>query len=168
MLGLALGVTAVALAGSPGLAATEGVSGPMSSGTLVVSISKVDRLQISGISDILLSRFSAGPSGVTNFCVFSSSGRYQVAASSAHSSGTNFRLTNGSDFVVYSVQWNSGSNTTPMASGTPLTHRTGDAVDPGCGGRLPAAVLVRTAEANTSSAPAGRYTDTLTVLLAPE
>ncbi len=168
---MALGVTAVALAGSPGLAATDGVLGPRSSGTTVVSISKVDRVRVSGISDIALSSWSAGgptPSGATGFCVFSSTGHYQVVASSAHSSGANFRLTNGSDFVVYSVQWGSGSKTTPMTSGTPLTHRTGDADDPSCAGRLPAAVVVRAVEAQMGSAPSGRFTDTLTVLVAPE
>ncbi len=145
--------------------------GPRSSGTTVVSISKVDRVRISGISDISLSSWSAGgptPSGVTSFCVFSSTGRYQVAASSAHSSGADFRLTNGSDFVVYSVQWDSGSTRTPMTSGTPLTHRTGDAIDLSCAGRSPAAVVVGTVEGQMGSAPAGRYTDTLTVLVAPE
>ena len=168
---MALGVTAVALAGSPGLAATDGVPGSRSSGTTVVSISKVDRVRISGISDISLSSWSAGgptPSGATGLCIFSSSGRYQVAASSAHSSGSDFRLTNGSDFVVYSVHWDSGSKTTPMTSGTPFSQRTSDADDLSCAGRLPAAVVVRAVEAQMGSAPAGRYTDTLTVLVAPE
>jgi hypothetical protein len=159
------------LMGGSAVAATDGVLGSTSSGTTTVSITKTERVAISGMSDIALPPWSTGgpsPTGSTGGCVFSTTGRYRVTASSANTTGADFRLSNGLDFIVYSVEWIDAAGLTSMTAGTALTGRTGDAISQTCGGTLPANVVVKIDVGPMQAAASGAYTDTLTVLVAPE
>ncbi len=172
-LGLALATAAmVALAAGSTLAATDGLLGLNSTGTSLVSITKGDQAQITGMADIALPPWSTGmpaPAGATSSCVFTTTGSYQVTTSSANTSGADYRLFNGFGFIAYTVEWNDGViGLQAMTGGTALVTQTGDATDPTCGGATPATVAMGITTSEMDLAAAGAYTDTLTVLIAPE
>jgi hypothetical protein len=154
------------------VAATDGVLGLTSQGTTIVSITKGDVVMITGLTDIALAPWTTGqpaPAGLSSACVFTSTGNYQVTASSANTTGSDFRLTDGLNFIVYTTAWNDGvSGAAALTGGTPLTTRVGDAVSMNCGGATPAQVTVNITVAEMNGAPVGSYTDTLTLLIAPE
>jgi hypothetical protein len=158
--------------GSSAFAATDGVLGLTSVGTTIVSITKGDQALITGMLDIALPPWSTGspaPAGATTACVFSTTGNYQVTTSSANTSGNDYRLTDGFGFIIYTVEWNDGvAGLQPMVGGTALAGQVGDGASQNCGGALPATVAVGIAVGEMNAAAAGAYTDTLTVLIAPE
>ncbi|MCR9095360.1 MAG: hypothetical protein NXI30_14160 [bacterium] len=153
-------------------AATDGTLGLTSTGTTDISIIKGDTAQITGLQDIVLAPWTAGdapPVGSSPACVYTSTGSYQMTATSANGAGTTFRLTDGTNFIDYSVQWNDGvGGLTAAANGTPLAGLTGDAVSTNCGGATPATVQVNITNGQMNGAPEGSYGDTLTVLITPQ
>ncbi len=170
---LVLAATAVAMMmGSSAFAATDGVLGLNSVGTTIVSITKGDLALITGMADILLPPWTNGspaPSGATTSCVFTSTGNYQVTTSSANTAGANYRLFDGFGFIVYTVEWNDGTaGLQAMVGGTALPGQIGDGASQNCGGGFPATVAVGITVGQMNGAAAGAYTDTLTVLIAPE
>jgi hypothetical protein len=165
-------VGALLVWGLPAFPATDGTLGLTSVGTTQVSIIKGDVALITGLSDIVMPPWSTGdpaPAGAANSCVFTSTGNYQVTASSANTTGTDFRMTDGFNFIVYTVQWNDGiSGLTGVTGGTALVGRVGDGASQNCGGALPATVQVGVTVGEMNAAPTGNYLDTLTLLIAPE
>jgi hypothetical protein len=170
------GIAALCLvlaAGTTALAASDGALDLTSTGDTIVSITKGDVAQITGMGDIGLAPWTNGqpaPAGLTSACVFSSTTNYQVTATSANTGGTNFRLRDGgTNFIVYTVQWNDGNGGGPaaVAGGTPLTARVGSNVA-GCGGTTPAQVLVAITNGAMNGAAVSSYSDTLTLVIAPE
>lgn len=153
-------------------AATDGTLGLTSTGTTDISIIKGDTAQITGLTDIVLAPWTVGdpaPVGTSPACVYTSTGTYQMTATSANGSGTTFRLTDGTNFINYTVQWNDGvGGLASTSNGTPLAGLTGDAVSTNCGGATPATVQVNISNAQMTAAPEGTYGDTLTVLITPQ
>ena len=153
-------------------AATGGTLGLTSTGTTDISIIKGDTAQITGLTDIILAPWTTGdpaPAGTSPACVYTSTGSYQMTATSANGTGGTFRLTDGTNFINYTVSWNDGvAGLQATTNGTPLTGRTGDAVSTTCGGATPATVQVNITNGQMAGAPTGTYGDTLTVLIAPE
>ena len=153
-------------------AATDGTLGLTSTGTTDISIIKGDTAQITGLTDIVLAPWTINnptPIGTSPACVYTSTGTYQMTATSANGSGTTFRLTDGTNFINYTVQWNDGvGGLTPTSNGTPLAGLTGDAVSTNCGGATPATVHVNITNGQMNAAPEGTYGDTLTVLITPQ
>lgn len=172
--GLVLAITAmVALIALPVWAASDGALGFTSTGTSVVSVVKGDQVQITGLTDINLGTWQTGDGalgGASGACVFTTTGNYRVTASSSNTTGTNFRMADGfGAFIVYTVQWNDGTlGLQGMTGGTALTGMTGDAVSANCSGGLPAAVTADVTGGQMNAAAQGAYTDTLTLLVAPE
>jgi hypothetical protein len=173
-LGLALTTTAlVALAVGTAQAASDGALGLSSIGTSVVSITKGDLAQITGLTDIILAPWNTGspnPAGVTTACVYTSTSGYQVTATSANTSGADFRLFDGAlNFIAYTMTFNDGViGAQAMTRGLVQVGLTGDAVSVTCGGGFPATIAVGIAGPDMNGAPAGAYSDTLTLLIAPE
>ena len=167
-------VLAIAVSGfatSPVTAATQGKLGASSTGTAVVSIAKVDRVLITGMSDIALGPWSNGDSdstGTTLACVYSSTGRYRVTAFSVHTEGSSFRLSNGAEFIDYSVEWKSPGESASLGAGQAFTGLTGDATSLTCAGAQPVSIVVKVGAGEMERADTGLYSDTLTVLVAPE
>ncbi len=152
--------------------ATDGTLGLTSTGTTDISIIKGDTAQITGFVDIVLAPWTTGdpaPAGSSPACVYTSTGTYQMTATSANGVGTTFRLTDGTNFINYGVQWNDGvGGFAATSNGTPLAGLTGDAVSTTCGGATPATVQVNITVGQMNAAPTGSYGDTLTVLIAPQ
>ncbi len=162
----------VLLFSTAAVAATDGTLGLTSTGTTDISIIKGDTAQITGLSDVVLAPWTTGdpaPVGSTAACVYTSTGAYQMTATSSNGAGAAFRLTDGSNFITYAVRWNDGSAGLQLAAnGTALTGQVGDAASTTCGGATPATVQVSIGAGAMGAAPTGNYGDTLTVLIAPE
>ena len=153
-------------------AATDGTLGLNSIGTTDVSIIKGDTAQITGLQDIVLVPWTVGdpaPAGTSPACVYTSTGSYQMTATSANGLGADFRMTDGANFLTYSVSWNDGAaGLQPATNGGILAGLSGDAVSTNCGGATPATVQVNITVGAMAGAPTGSYGDTLTVLIAPQ
>ena len=173
-LGLALTTTAlVALAVGTAQAASDGLLGLSSIGTTDVTITKGELAQITGLTNIALAPWNTGspaPAGAATACVYTSTGNYQVTASSANTSGVDFRLFDGAlNFIVYTMSYNDGViGPQAMTSGVVQVGQTGDAVSVTCGGGFPATIAVAITVPVMTAAPVGAYSDTLTLLIAPE
>jgi hypothetical protein len=174
--------TSTVFSGGAVFAATDGTLGTTSTGTTDISVTKTKLAQISAMSDLTIGSYTLGGGDQhmeTAACVYSSSvnGGYKVTATGSGASNA-FTLTDGaSHTLAYSVIWNSGGvgalGTTGAAltSGTQTASLTGGATDSAtCAG----AVAGPTAQVNVNilgsaldAAPAGTYTGTLTLVVAP-
>jgi hypothetical protein len=153
-------------------AATDGTLGLNSIGTTDISIIKGDTAQITGLTDIVLAPWTTGdpaPVGSANACVYTSTGTYQMTATSSNGAGTTYRLTDGASFINYTVSWNDGAaGLQAIGNGVALVGQVGDAASTTCGGATPATVQVNITVGQMGGAPTGSYGDTLTVLIAPQ
>ncbi len=152
--------------------ASDGSLGLSSQATTEISIIRGETAQATGLEDIILAPWSEGdpaPVGTATACIYTSTGSYQVTASSANGAGARFRLTTGSSFMNYTVRWNDGvSGLLPIANGTPITGMIGDTTSPTCNGSNPATIQVRIPNLQIQGAPIGHYGDTLTVVITPQ
>jgi hypothetical protein len=153
-------------------AATDGTLGLNSIGTTDVSIVKGDTAQITGLQDIILVPWTVGdpaPAGTSPACVYTSTGSYQLTATSSNGLGAAYRMTDGANFLTYSVSWNDGpGGLQATTNGGVLAGLAGDAVSINCGGATPATVQVNISVGAMAGAPTGSFGDTLTVLIAPQ
>jgi len=158
-------------------AATQGSLGTTSTGSISIGASIPNRVQLSGLSDVLLlNQDPATPaSNAQDVCIWSNTSTrgYNVTAS-GNGAGSAFTLANGALSVPYSVEWagSSGqSSGTSLASGTAMTGLTSAATNPTCSSGLSnsASLIVRISSANLQSMQAATtYTGTLTLVVAPE
>ena len=157
---------------SQGWAASDGSFGLTSVATTEISIIRGETARASGLDDIILSPWSDGdpaPVGTTSACIYTSTGNYQVTATSANGAGTRFRLTTGSTFMNYVVRWNDGvTGLTTIGNGVPVTGLVGETTSLTCNGSNPAMIQVRIPAPQIQGAPIGNYGDTLTVVIAPQ
>lgn len=174
-------VAAVAFAalgvGQVAEAATQGSLGATSTGSLSVSVSVPNRVQISGLTDVAFTNQdpSVAASNAQNVCVWSNTSTrgYNVTASGSGASGA-FTLANAALTVPYSVEWAASSGAasgTALATGTALTGLTSTATNATCsaGPASTASLIVKIAASNLQSMQASTsYTGTLTLLVAPE
>ena len=160
------------LTSSTSVAATDGAFGLVSQGSTDISIIRGDTAQASGLEDIILAPWSQGdpsPRGTATACIYTSTGSYQISASSSNGAGTTFRLSSGTSFINYTVRWNDGVSGLQRAyNGTPLTGLVGDSTSANCGGANPATIQVNILRSNMQAAPTGTYSDTLTVMITPQ
>lgn len=171
---------ALALSGAltaTALAATQGTLGTTSSGTTTISITIPSMVQITGLSDIFLGSVTSFPAtGNSSFCVYSNVasplGSYYVTATSQNASGTDFRVkSSGTDYITYSLYINNSSaalQTTAMQSGVKSAQQTGgSATSLTCGGGANANVNISFSASQVQGAPAGFYSDVVTLLVSP-
>ncbi len=152
--------------------ATDGSLGTTSSGVSSLSITKVNSVKITGVEDIAFGSVVAAPNKSSfDVCIYSTTGSYNIRASSANGTGTNFRLHSSGNYIVYDVEWNNAASGT---SGTNQDHNvtsstlTGaDSSSQSCGGGDNARVFVEVDGTSFNSAAIGTYTDTLTLLITP-
>ena len=164
-------------AGSAANAATQGSLGTTSTGTVGVSVSVPNRVQISGLTDVAFTNQDPGvaASNAQNVCEWSNTSTrgYNVTASGSGTAGA-FTLANASLTVPYSVEWagsSGASSGTALASGTALTGLTSTATNATCsaGAASTASLIVKIASSNLQSMQASTsYTGTLTLVVAPE
>lgn len=170
----ALGCLAALALLAPGTtrAATDGALGLSSVGSTEISIIRGETAQASGLEDIVLAPWTEGdsaPRGTATACIYTSTGSYQISASSSNGAGGRFRLTSGTAFIDYRVRWNDGvSGLTLLSNGTPVAGFVGDSTSLDCGGANPATIQVNINNAAISAAPTGAYSDTLTIMITPQ
>lgn len=167
--GLVTGGIAALLA-SGAYAAVDGVPGFSSTGTLDISITVDDEVRISNLGDILLGTFAGtDATGSSAACIYRNSATtYQITASGDGTANA-FTLSDGTGTVPYSVTYADASATpVSVASGIALTGQDGADTDVDCavtGNNASIGVTVSAADA--AALPAGNYTGTLTLVVAP-
>jgi hypothetical protein len=162
---------AVAGGGISAMAATDGSVGVNSTGTVDISLSVNDEVRISNLSDINLGVFGGADAiGSTDACVYrNGTGAYRITAAGSGAGGA-FSLTDGTNTVAYSVAFDDGTGAIGMGASTPMIGRTGaDPASATCATTGNNATVTTTVAAvDAASLPAGTYTGTLTLLVAPE
>jgi len=168
----------LALVASPSFAASDGTLGSTSTGTTDITLTKGDGVQISGVTDVAFGATTVAP-GPQNMdaCIFSTTGGYSVEVQSLNTDGTELRMTDGAgtpSFINYDVEWD---DTAAAATGVALTESvavTGFTnaftADPTCGGGVSGRLIVSVQGGGAggfNAAPGGAYTDTLTMIIAP-
>jgi hypothetical protein len=170
-----LGLTA--LTATPVVAATNGVLGATSTGSVQISVSVPSRVQITGLTDISFA--NAEPNGqalsAQNNCVWSNTATkgYTITATGSGTGGA-FTLASGAlTPVSYAVQWNQSSG---QNSGTALVASTASggfvstAAVPTCATTpsSTSSLIVTIAQSQLQAMPSlTTYTGTLTLLVNP-
>lgn len=165
------------LASGTAMAATQGSLGTTSTGSVSISASVPNRIQLTGLNDIALTNQdpSVAAANAQSVCVWSNTstkGYYVTASGSGTASA--FTLANGASTVPYSVEWagSSGqSSGTTLVASTALHGLTSTATNPTCasGPTSSASLIVRISTANLQAMQASTtYTGTLTLVVAPE
>lgn len=173
--------TSTIFSGGAVFAATDGTLGTTSTGTVDISVTKTKLAQISAMTDMTLASYTLGAGDQALFstaCVYSSSagGAYYVTATGSGASNA-FTLADGSNTIAYTVVWNSGGVGALGTTGATLTTAVQTAAlsnaatdSATCAGTSPgptAQVNVNIAGTVLDAAPAGTYTGTLTIVVAP-
>jgi hypothetical protein len=155
-------------------AAIQGSLGTTSQGSVTINASKANSVQISGLIDLVFASASTTvPASIAApACIYSTSGSYSIQATSTNGLSSTFRLKGtGTNFISYTVGWtNAASGGTPVTllSGTASSSFAGaNTTSLTCGGVMNAHFDVAVDSATFLSAPAGGYSDTLTLVLAP-
>lgn len=156
---------AAALAVSTSSPAEDGVFGP-STAHLAVALAKPEATADGALPEVTLENRD----GASHACVFGTTGRYAVTATSANSSdGRDFRFQGGyARAIPYQLRWKSETGVEVLTGGEPLAGRTARVSPEDCDGTVPAGLIVRVSQAARRAAYDGYYADTLTVILAAE
>lgn len=175
--GLLVGCISALVAAAPAQAATQGVIGATSTGSVQITVSVPSRVQITGLTDISLA--NADPSSAAtspqNTCVWSNTATkgYTITATGSGTAGAFTLASGGLAPVTYAVAWNQQSGQPSGTSLTPATASTGfvsTAVLPGCATAPTTTstliVSITSAQLQTM-ASLTNYTGTLTLLVNP-
>jgi spore coat protein U-like protein len=164
-------IGAAGLATLPASAATQGSKGQNSSGTVGVSATIEQLVQISDLDDFSFGTVD-GTQEVTQtdgVCVWSNTGGYEVSASSSSGGGTNFQMDGPDNATLnYNVAWNhsnGANNGTSLDSAQQISGKPFNG-GPNCGGNTNATLLVTLP--TQSDVTAGSYSDTLTISVSPQ
>lgn len=159
------------------LAATQGSLGTTSTGSISISASVPNRVQLTGLMDVTFANQdpATAASNAQSVCVWSNSSTrgYNVTATGSGSSNA-FTLANGALTVPYNVEWAGSSGQTSgtaLTSGSALTGLTSVATSATCssGASSSASLIVKIPAANLQTMQAATsYTGTLTLVVAPE
>jgi len=136
-----------------------------------------DKVRLSGLADLAFGTIgNLGLDAVRaeDVCMFSNSptSGYHVTATGT-GPGASFELSSGTDALAYDVAWNSTpgqSSGTILLPNVPLTGQTSSATQQTCnsGPATSASLIVILRSTALSSAIAGNYTGTLTLIVGPE
>ena len=136
-----------------------------------------DKVRITGLSDVAFGsivNLGADASRTQSICLYSGSSTngYNVTATGSGSGGA-FQLTSGSLSMPFEVQWSSSaaqSSGTQLNPSTPLTGQVSTATQQTCssGPAASASLIVVLRSSALSSAAAGTYAGSLTLLIGPE
>ncbi|MGH1469992.1 MAG: hypothetical protein ACRBCS_02285 [Cellvibrionaceae bacterium] len=151
-------------------AANNGTLGATSTGDTDVTITIGDVVQVSVEQDVNLT-YTPGvdSTGTTGLCIYrNSDADVDVTLTSANDNAGAFRMADGTNFITYSVDL-SGSTTalTGIASAFLNTLSDEDNTSSSCSGGYSHDLDVTVTAANLDAAQAGTYSDTVTVLVAP-
>lgn len=140
-------------------------------------LASAQKVRVTSLSDVdfgLLSNLQADSRRSQNICLFSNSsgGAYSVAASGS-GAGSAFTLSNGSNSLVYEVEWSdqSGqSNGSSLMPNAALTGRTSSASHQFCnsGPAASASLIIVLRSTDLAQAREGSYSGSLTLLISAE
>lgn len=167
---VAVASTAAALFAGSAFAATQGTIGATSTGSVDINAVIPNLIQISNLNDINLGTWSGSGdmTGNDENCVWSTTRGYNLTATGSGAANA-FTITDGSNTIAYSVAWDDvDTNDQAVTSGDALAGQATDALTTNCLGGDTANVTVTVAEADAAAAPAGSYSGTLTLVVAPE
>jgi hypothetical protein len=175
--GRSLACILAALASGTASAATQGSLGLNSTGSVSISASIPNRIQLTGLADVAFTNQdpSVAAANAQSVCVWSNTntkGYYVTASGSGAASA--FTLANGALTVPYSVEWAGTSGQTSgsaLVAATALHGLTSTATNPTCssGPGSSASLIVRISSTNLQAMQAATsYTGTLTLVVAPE
>jgi hypothetical protein len=136
-----------------------------------------DKARITGLSDVAfgtIANISVDAIQSQSICVYSNSATsgYNVTASGTGPGG-NFQLLSGAQSMPFQVQWSAASGQssgTQLSPNVPLTGQVSSATQQTCNAGPPssASLIVILQSSALSSATAGTYNGTLTLLVGPE
>ena len=153
------------------IAANNGNLGSTSTGDTDVTITIGDVVQVSVQQNVSLTYTPGSPSnGSTGVCVYrNSDADVNVTLTSANpDAANNFRMTDGANFILYGVDFTgSTTNVTGAVSGTANSISDENNASTNCGGAFSHSIDVTATAVNLDAAPAGSYTDTITILAQP-
>ena len=166
---IGLASLALGLLANTANSATDGALDPINStGDFLITAVLGDLIRISSMDDMTLPAFT-GVGNISNteaFCVYrNGTGLYQATLTGS-GAGNAFTITDGTNTMAYTVTYNA----TPVAAGGTVGPETGNTALTDCGGvnvANNATVGVTIAEAVLLASPAGTYTGTLTIVVAP-
>jgi spore coat protein U-like protein len=170
---LAVAAFVVGIGAPLAIAATQGNVGSTSTGTVDVKADKQPAVRISGLNDIQFAASAVTPAPQSDpVCVFSNPGQYLVRASGANANGATFRLKDGgANYIAYGVRWHNaatGGSSVDLSSGVTSAGVSGaDQASVSCGGNNTARIEIILDDTTYIAAPAGSYSDTLTLLVSP-
>ena len=154
--------------------ATDGVLGNPSTGTTDIQIFIGSAAKIYGLSDIDFGSVTAPFSDVSNnipFCVYTSTSAYTINANGTNDNSGNFRLSNGTDFVIYQAWWNDRktiAGSVQLSPSVTLISQAGDnALSATCSTEN-ANLKIMITGVELTGKTSGLYSDTLTLVIAPE
>ncbi len=160
---LAATFTGQAYAGSLGATSTD---------TSVISLEVVDRVQITGVNDIVLGSYSGVGTlnGATGYCVHRNGGDDYTVKLTTDTGA--FKVTSATTLedIVFTAKVDSDPD---ASDGTPIAYNTASSAMPGsaqldCGGTDNGAIEVSFAQADLLAASTGSdYTATMTILVEP-
>lgn len=166
---------AIASHSSVALGATDGVIGNTSTGTVDINIVKGNAVRISNLQDINFGGTNSTPAQqFIDVCVYSTTGSYDITATSGNGLGNNFRLGNAglTEFITYDVDFNnvaSGTTGTDLNNAVTSNAFTGaDQLQDDCGGSVNARMFVQINNGSFNAASSGSYSDTLTLVVSPQ
>ena len=136
-----------------------------------------NNVRITGLSDVAfgtLANLSVDAVRTENICAFANSATngYNVRASGSGSGGA-FTLASGTDTLPFDLQWNDSagqSSGTQMTANVALTGQVSTATQQSCnsGPAVSASLIVILRSAALSSATAGSYNGSVTLVIGPE
>jgi len=162
-----------ALLSGSAYAATQGILGATSFGTSLITAGKANAVRITGITDLTFPNTATVPTPLSDsVCVYATAGSYTIRASSGNAVAGVFNLkSTGAALIKYAVGWanlGTGGTATALTSGTASPSQTGASTTAqDCGGTTTARFEVTVDAVTFDAAPAGAYTDTLTLMVAP-
>ena len=176
---LSIGGLVAMLATGPVLAApTQGTLGSTSTGSLSISASVPNRVQITGLTDINFADADPTVSAVKaqNVCVWSNTASrgYTLTATGSGTGGAFTLASSAANPVPFSVEWSgtsAQSSGATLTAGAALTGLTSGATSPTCnsGPGSSASLIVRIGANDLQTMAAGaNYGGTLTLLVAPQ
>jgi|GEM_PF-2510250 len=179
---LAATVLLVAAQGFPAHAATQGSEGNTSTGSVSISVTKEAMAKISGFDDMQVSLDNTDVDFIwtDDLCIYSNraSRNYRIIGIGSNVAGGEFILSNGSKTLPYQVFWNADSDGNlsndgiRLTPGQPAKNLQGASNDdPTCSKTQSAAnarLIINIATAVLQANAEGHYSESLTLLVAPD
>ncbi len=166
------------MAAASAQAATQGIAGPTSTGTLAVTMDILEEVKISNLADIALGQYVPGGgdlTGTSPVCVYyNNANQYDITPTSANSAGPGYQLNLGADNVAYTGEFQNdrvGAGAfTAFNETTVYTVNTATTTDDDCVTATDSTSTLRVRVTDTGSplpVANGSYSDTITLVVVP-